>query len=56
MTNKQFLKSLNARKSALAAERDKLRDFIAEAEELSESCDRAIECLEGASDALSEFV
>lgn len=41
---------------ALSKERDKLVDIIEDAEALKETCERAIENLEAATDSLSELV
>ena len=51
-----WIKELEVRKAAVAAERDKLRDFIGEAEELAENCDTAADDIQSAIDKLSELV
>lgn len=56
MTHKQFIKKLQECKEKIAAERDKLRDLISEAEDLADSAHRAIDCMEEAADYLSELV
>lgn len=56
MTTKQIISELERRKKALAAERDKLRDFESEVSELADTSDRALDALEEAIDCLSELV
>jgi hypothetical protein len=51
-----WIKTLEKRKEAIGKERDKLRDFISEVEELAETCDRAHEDLTSAIDSLSCLV
>lgn len=54
-TNK-WIKQIEARMKAVAAERDKLDEAISDMESLRESCVNAYDCLQDARDALSELV
>ena len=57
MTNfEDTIKEIGIRMQAVAAERDKLDDFIGELEQLKENCSEAHDCLQRARDALSELV
>ena len=59
MTDKQLKKCislLEQRKNNIAKERDKLREILAEYEEMIDCSERAIENLDGAIEALSELV
>ena len=57
MTNfEDTIKEIGIRMQAVAAERDKLDDFIGELEQLKENCSEAYYCLQRARDALSELV
>jgi len=51
-----WIKEIEKRKEAIGKERDKLRELIEEADELSECCDETIELLEDAANKLSELV
>ena len=51
-----WMKTIEKRQQAIAKERDKLDEVIAEMEGLKESCDRAHDSLQHARDALSELV
>ena len=59
MTNKQLIARLQAEQKRIAADRDRLRAIFEEFEEynrLAECCDRAVDDIERAVDALSELV
>lgn len=52
----EIIKELVVRTSAISAERDKLNDLISETKDLREVCNKALEALSEASEALSELV
>lgn len=58
--NKREIKSwtvkIERQKKRIADERDKLRDMVSELEGVLESCDRAIDHMTDAADALSELL
>ncbi len=56
MTNKKLSTVLEKHKTALSAQRDRLRDTLADLEALEEVLTRAIDALEEAISALSEQV
>ena len=56
MTIRQVKKKLEQRLEGLAKERGKLRELEDEIAEQAEVCDRAMDALESAIDALSEIV
>jgi hypothetical protein len=56
MKLKKVEAEIKKRQEAVAAERDKLDDYISELIDLRESCDRAWDALQDARDALSELV
>jgi hypothetical protein len=49
-------KAIEKSNARIAKERDKLRELISDAESLYDACDRAVDSLESAADALSEYV
>jgi ABC-type transporter Mla subunit MlaD len=49
-------RQIEACKTRIAAERDKLRDLIAEADEIAENCDAAVADLDHAVDSLSQYL
>lgn len=49
-------KQIEASKRRIAKERDLLRDYISEVEEIAENCDEAVDDLERAADALSDLL
>lgn len=51
-----IIKRIKVRQKNIAAERDKLRDLISEAESIVENCDSALLDLENAADTLSELL
>jgi ABC-type transporter Mla subunit MlaD len=51
-----FLKKLGAIKDRIALERDKLRELIDEAETIVACCDEALDDLDRAADALSQYL
>ena len=51
-----ILKSINACKTNIAKERDKLRNLIDELEEIHSDCDEAVQDLESAADSLSRLL
>lgn len=57
---KRTVKTLEAQivkcKDNIARERDKLRELISEVREIEESCDEALDGLERAADALSQYL
>lgn len=53
---KAFLKRLNRVKKEVGDKRDRIQDLIDELHSLEDCCDRALEGLESAADALSEYV
>ena len=55
MQIKTIMQTIEKRKVAIGKERDKLRDFISELEELEETCSRAYDDLQNAVHALSEL-
>ena len=55
-TPQSILKKLKAEELLLAKRRDHLREIISDFEALAESCDRALDALNDAVDALSELV
>ena len=56
MTAKQITKQFNAIKKRIAKERDKLRDLVSEINDVEECSGRAVEAMEEAADALSEYL
>ena len=48
-------KKINTCKNRIAAERDKLRELLSEAEDLVEDCSEAIDNIEQAVDQLSKY-
>ena len=57
MTNsEETIKQIDIRMQAVADERDKLDELIAELEHLKENCSEAHDSLQRARDALSELV
>lgn len=56
MDMKEVIAELDTRMKAVAAERDRLDEFIGETEHLRENCRSAWEDLQRARDALSELV
>ncbi len=56
MTSKQLLAAIKAREKSVSKERDKIRDMVSKYNDLAESCDDALECLEDAANRLSELV
>ena len=56
MKEKQLVKSIEASKKRIAAERDKLRSLTEEVDDLEESCNKALDDLESAVESLSELV
>ena len=56
MKPKKWIKEIEKRQAALAAERDKLDEAISGMESLREDCDEAWHHLEDARDALSRLV
>ena len=55
MNTKTMIKQLESRKHSIEKERDKLDEFISEAEDLKEVCMTAYENIQCAIDALSEL-
>lgn len=55
MNVKRLMATLEKRRVAIGAERDKLRDIISEYLDLAETCERAADDLQNAIDALSEL-
>ena len=53
---KKVMAALEREKVKIAASRDKLRDLEGDIQGLRESCERAVEDIERAVDALSELV
>lgn len=53
---KGIVAKINTCKKRIAAERDKLRDLIGEAEDIAECADVAHGDLESAADSLSEYL
>ena len=51
-----WIKQIEKRMAAIAAERDKLDDMISTMNDLKEDCSRAYDSLQEARDALSELV
>lgn len=51
-----LLKKLKKSQDVIAKEHDKLRDYVAEFEELADNCDQAIADIDCAIDSLSELV
>ena len=51
-----LLKNLEASKDRIAKERNKLRDLIAEYEDIEDDCSNAIDNMNAAADALSEIL
>ena len=56
MTIKQAIKAIQKREKALAAERDRLNDLIAELESLRDVCEDAMDSLKVAASSLSQVV
>lgn len=56
MTEKRIISILKAEQKKIAANRDRLRNLRDDVEAQLESCDRALENLDAAIDALSEYV
>lgn len=56
MNIKAIEKRIAKMQEDIGDERDKLDDFIAEIEELKETCEQAWDALQEARDALSQFV
>jgi hypothetical protein len=55
MTKKQMKAKLKNHGEAVAKERDELRDFASEVDDLADTCDRAYDSIRCAIDALSEL-
>lgn len=55
-SKKQIIKSINAAKRRIASERDKLRNLIADLDQVADDCDEAVEDLTRAADALSRLL
>ena len=51
-----MMRQIEASKKRIAAERDKLRKLISDAEGIAECCDDAVNSLEYAADKLSEYL
>lgn len=49
-------RQIEACKTRIAAERDKLRDLISDAESIAYNCDEAIQDLDHAVDTLSQYL
>jgi hypothetical protein len=56
MTQAKILKQIQRSKERLSDERDKLRDLINELEEYEGSADEALDHLERAADAISQYL
>lgn len=56
MKTKSWIKEIEKRQAAIAKERDRLDEAIAEMSDLRDCCDRAWNDLQSARDALSELV
>jgi hypothetical protein len=56
MGKKQMIRALQKHKDRLENERDALRDIQSDADEMAGLCDRAVDDLMNAIDALSEIV
>ena len=55
-TKASIIKQVNECKERIAAERDKLRDLIYDAETVADSCDEATYALREAADSLSQYL
>lgn len=55
-TPKWFETKINRAKAKIAKDRDELRALLEEANDITETCDEAIEALESAADSLSKYL
>jgi hypothetical protein len=55
-TKRSLLAQINGCKKRIAAERDKLRELIGDAQSIAECSDDAVSSLECAADTLSEYL